>query len=225
MSEITIYHGSPQIVIPKFGEGKAYNDYGQGFYCTENLELAKEWACSQDSDGYANRYSLKMDGLTVLDLNSYEFNIMNWLAILLDNRKFTIAEGLPQAAKRYILDNFLPEYKSFDIIKGYRADDSYFAFANDFVNNSLSMSDLKEAMMLGKLGEQIVLKSKRSFDAINILEPIPADCSEYYAKYFERDNQARAQYKEIASHVFSPDEVYAIDLIRSNVKNGDARLQ
>lgn len=224
MNEIIIYHGSPQIVVPKFGGGKTYNDYGQGFYCTENLELAKEWACAQDSDGYANRYSLNMEGLTVLNLNSPEFSIMNWLAILLDNRKFTIAEGLPQAVKRYILDNFLPEYKSFDIIKGYRADDSYFAFASDFINNSLSLSDLKEAMVLGKLGEQIVLKSKRAFDAINILEPIPADCSEYYAKYFERDNQARAQYKEIASHAFSPDEVYAIDLIRSNIKNGDARL-
>ena len=105
-----------------------------------------------------------------------------------------------------------------DIVIGFRADDSYFAFANDFVNNSLSLSDLKEAMMLGKLGEQIVLKSKRAFDAINILEPIPADCSEYYAKYFERDNQARAQYKEIASHAFSQNEVYVIDLIRNNIK-------
>ena len=39
--EITIYHGSQQIVdVPKFGIGKKYNDYGQGFYCTENNELA-----------------------------------------------------------------------------------------------------------------------------------------------------------------------------------------
>ena len=44
MKTITIYHGSPNIVTTVFGEGKAYNDYGQGFYCTENLELAKEWA-------------------------------------------------------------------------------------------------------------------------------------------------------------------------------------
>ena len=42
--KIIIYHGSQQIVEkPRFGIGKKYNDYGQGFYCTENIELAKEF--------------------------------------------------------------------------------------------------------------------------------------------------------------------------------------
>ena len=51
--DITIYHGSQQIVeVPKYGVGKTYNDYGQGFYCTENIELAKEWACPVKNDGY-----------------------------------------------------------------------------------------------------------------------------------------------------------------------------
>lgn len=36
MNEIIIYHGSPQIVVPKFGEGKTYNDYVQG-YQEQNL--------------------------------------------------------------------------------------------------------------------------------------------------------------------------------------------
>lgn len=224
MNAITIYHGSQNIVIPVFGEGKPYNDYGMGFYCTESLELSKEWACSHDSDGYANRYILELDGLSILNLNGPEFNILNWLAILLDNRKFTIAEGLPREAAKYITSNFLPEYKSFDIIKGYQADDSYFSYANDFVNNSLSLSDLKEAMTLGKLGEQIVLKSRRAFAAVTTVSTIPADRNEYYARYFRRDSEARAKYKEIASHPFSPDEIYVIDLIRGNVKNGDARL-
>lgn len=69
MNAITIYHGSQNIVIPVFGEGKPYNDYGMGFYCTESLELSKEWACSHDSDGYANRYILELDGLSILNLN------------------------------------------------------------------------------------------------------------------------------------------------------------
>ena len=156
MDAITIYHGSPSIVTPVFGEGKTYNDYGQGFYCTENLELAKEWACSQDSDGYANQYFLNLENLKVLYLNGPQYNILNWLAILLENRKFSIAEGLPHEAREYILETFLPEYKSYDIIKGYRADDSYFSYARDFISNTLSLGDLKRAMMLGKLGEQIV---------------------------------------------------------------------
>ena len=211
-------------MTPVFGEGKAYNDYGQGFYCTENLELAKEWACSQDSDGYANQYILNLESLKVLYLNGPQYNILNWLAILLENRKFSIAEGLPHEARDYILETFLPEYKSYDIIKGYRADDSYFSYARDFISNTLSLGDLKQAMMLGKLGEQIVLKSARAFESITKGEIIPVERSEYYARYCERDRMAREKYKEITSHRYSLDELYAIDLIRGGIKNGDPRL-
>lgn len=224
MESIVIYHGSPRIVTPVFGEGKAYNDYGQGFYCTENLELAKEWACSQDSDGYANQYVLNLEGLNVLNLNGPQYNILNWLAILLENRKFAISDGLPQEARKYILETFLPEYKSFDVIKGYRADDSYFSYARDFISNTLSLKDLKQAMMLGKLGEQVVLKSERAFGAITKGEVFAADRNEYYAKYSERDRVARENYKEISSHVFSLDEIYVVDLIRGGIKDGDPRL-
>ena len=87
---IVISHGSPKVIEqPVFGEGKLYNDYGRGFYCTEHAELAKEWACSSDNDGYANHYQLDMTGLTVLNLNKPDYNILNWLAILLENRKLT----------------------------------------------------------------------------------------------------------------------------------------
>ena len=45
-----IYHGSKDIIkIPLYGYGKKYNDYGLGFYCTENIELAKEWAVDIDN--------------------------------------------------------------------------------------------------------------------------------------------------------------------------------
>ena len=41
MSKLILYHGSPDIIqVPVFGKGKSYNDYGNGFYCTEHLELA-----------------------------------------------------------------------------------------------------------------------------------------------------------------------------------------
>ena len=224
MDNIIIYHGSPNIVTPVFGEGKAYNDYGLGFYCTENLELAKEWACSQDSDGYANQYILNIESLNVLYLNGPQYNILNWLAVLLENRIFSIAEGLPREAKKYIMETFLPDYKSYDIIIGYRADDSYFSYARDLISNTLSLGDLKQAMMLGKLGEQVVLKSERAFEALTKSEIIPADRSEYYARYCERDRMARENYREISSRAFSQDEIYVIDLIRGGIKNGDPRL-
>jgi len=61
--KLDIYHGSDHIIEqPQFGAGKAHNDYGRGFYCTEHEELAKEWACSADSDGYANRRQAESNG-------------------------------------------------------------------------------------------------------------------------------------------------------------------
>ena len=219
--KIDIYHGSDHIIEqPVFGAGKTHNDYGWGFYCTEHAELAKEWACSSDSDGYANHYQLDMTGLTVLNLNRPEYNILNWLAILLENRKFNVVEGLPQRAKAYLLENFRVDYKKYDIIIGYRANDSYFSYAGDFVNGTLSLSDLSEAMRLGKLGEQVVLKSKKAFDALTFVEAIEAPSEEYFAKYKSRDEQARDRYRQIASKPLAENEIYVIDIIRNNWKNG-----
>ena len=222
MSEvIDIYHGSVnRIEKPMFGEGKIYNDYGRGFYCTEHAELAKEWACSADSDGYANHYRLDMTGLKLLNLNGSEYNILNWLAILLENRKFNVSGGLPQRAKAYILENFKVDYKKYDIIVGYRANDSYFSYAGDFVNGTLSLSDLSEAMRLGKLGEQVVLKSKKAFETLTFVEAINAPREEYFAKYRQRDEEARGKYRKIAAKPMAEDETYVIDIIRNNWNNG-----
>ena len=218
---IDIYHGSPKVIEqPVFGAGKVYNDYGRGFYCTEHAELAMEWACSSDSDGYANHYQLDRTGLKVLNLNTPEYNILNWLAILLENRKFNVAEGLPQRARTYILENFKVDYKKYDIIIGYRANDSYFSYAGDFVNGTLSLSDLSEAMRLGKLGEQVVLKSKKAFDALTFVEAIKAPRKEYFAKYRQRDEEARGKYRQIAAKPMAENEIYVIDIIRNNWKNG-----
>ena len=107
-------------------------------------------------------------------MNGPEYNILNWLAILLENRKFNVAEGLPQRARAYLLENFKVDYKKHDIIIGYRANDSYFSYAGDFINGTLSLSDLSEAMRLGKLGEQIVLRSKKAFEALTFIESIAA---------------------------------------------------
>ena len=189
---IHIYHGSVNIVErPVFGEGKPYNDYGRGFYCTEHVELAKEWACSSNSDGYANHYLLDMGELRVLNLNDPKYNILNWLTILLENRKFNVADGMPQRAKAYLLENFKVDYKSYDIIIGYRADDSYFSYAGDFINGTLSLRDLSEAMRLGKLGEQVFLKSKKAFEALTFVDAIKAPREIYLAKYKSRDEDAR----------------------------------
>ena len=69
MSKITLYHGSPERVEqPLLAKGKLTNDYGQGFYCTENVELAKEWASAGNNNGVANCYELDTDDDTFINL-------------------------------------------------------------------------------------------------------------------------------------------------------------
>ena len=71
-----LYHGSENIIEkPVYGKGARYNDYGKGFYCTENIELAKEWACPVKNDGYSNKYILHIDGLNLMHLTKGKFNI------------------------------------------------------------------------------------------------------------------------------------------------------
>ena len=123
-NDLTIYHGSQQIVeVPQFGVGKPYNDYGQGFYCTESSELAKEWACPVKNDGYCNCYELHLDDLQMMRLTHGEFNILSWLAILLTHRRFDISSPVAQGARDYILSHFLPDTSGVDVMIGYRADD------------------------------------------------------------------------------------------------------
>lgn len=45
---------------------------------------------------------------------------------------------------------YLPKnYRSYDVIVGYRADDSYFSYAMDFAMSNLSLEGLSDAMFLG----------------------------------------------------------------------------
>lgn len=167
--EKRLYHGSQFIIQkPEYGKGARHNDYGKGFYCTEQIELAKEWACAKQGDGYANIYDLDFNGLNVLNLNDGHYNILNWLALLADNRTYWQNGSIAEEAKSYIKENFLPDISSYDVIIGYRADDSYFAFAQDFVAGVISMQKLAHAMKFGQLGEQIVLKSKKLLNRLRI---------------------------------------------------------
>lgn len=67
------------------------------------------------------------------------------------------------------------QYQKYDVIIGYRADDSYFSFAQDFLNNAISLRKLSRAMNLGKLGLQTVLKSERAFAQITFQQAFLAE--------------------------------------------------
>lgn len=215
--KLILFHGSHEVVVkPCFGKGNTKNDYGRGFYCTENEELAKEWACPGESYGFANKYSMDIEGLSLLDLGSSGINVLGWLAILLENRDFMPSAGLPSQARDFLLENFLPEYKGYDIIKGWRADDSYFAFARAFLNGTISVGQLEKAMKLGNLGEQIVLKSPEAFDALEFQLAIPCSAEVWNVRRYVRDSAARSSFRKmLTSPAESASEKYIIDIMRN----------
>lgn len=222
---IRLYHGSENIIEqPLYGRGSSRNDYGKGFYCTESLELAKEWACSKGSDGFANAYNLQMTGLNVLRLNRPPYNVLNWLAVLADNRTYWEKNSISENAKNYLKENFLIDLSSYDIIIGYRADDSYFSFAKNFVSNAISLPQLQGAMRLGKLGEQIVLRSEQAFRQITFIEAMPAEANEYYAKKAARDREAQKEYRNRVRSQSNTNELLMIDIMREGITDGDERL-
>lgn len=222
-----IYHGSPEIVeVPTYGLGSDKNDYGRGFYCTENIELAKEWACPTVKNGFSNKYEFDLSDLNVLYLNKEGYNILNWIAILLDNRIFPKRSPIAKQASKYILSEFLPDISGYDVIWGYRADDSYFTYAKDFLNNGISVNQLSQAMRLGELGEQIVLMTPKAFEKILFIEYEIADGSIYYPKRMEREDRAKRAYLNNHGMDFeiSSDDLFVRDILSEKVKNNDPRL-
>lgn len=225
--EKIIYHGSHKIIEhPTYGVGSPNNDYGLGFYCTEYVDLAKEWACDQLSGGYANKYSIDMSGLKILNLNSKEYNIIHWVSVLLKNRKVTLTSDIEQEGMYYILDNFPVDTESYDVIIGYRADDSYFSYARDFLSNTITVKRLTQVMRLGNLGNQIVIKSKLAFSRLQFLGYEVAPQEIHYPLRKKRDELARSAYlSNRKGSALSSESMLLIDIIRGGIKADDPRLQ
>lgn len=222
-TKLTLFHGSEKIIeTPTFGEGKKNNDFGLGFYCTESEELAKEWAVSSLRDGFANWYILDTEYLNILNLNSPDYTILNWIAMLVEHRLFSIKTPVARRAKKYLIDNFGINVNAYDLITGYRADDSYFDYAESFLNNAISVEQLAKAMRLGKLGEQVVLKSKFAFSKIQYEGFNVAEKEEFYVLRKSRDDEANQLYLEMLEE--ESDGLYIQDIIRGGIKNDDPRI-
>ena len=220
---ITIYHGSSQVVdTPTFGLGRRNNDFGMGFYCTESNDLAKEWAVSSLRNGFSNRYTLDTEYLKTLNLNSPDYTILNWIAVLIEHRLFSIKTPIARRAKQYLIEHFGINVNAYDLITGYRADDSYFDFAEAFLNNTITVEQLSRAMRLGKLGEQIVLKSKFAFSKIRYEGFEVAEKDRYYVLRKARDLEANQTYLNIQEE--EVDGLYMQDILRGEISNDDSRI-
>jgi hypothetical protein len=220
---MTIFHGSDKIIRqPVLGGGKKNNDFGYGFYCTQSESLAKEWAVSDLRDGFCNRYVLDTHYLNVLHLNTPEYTILNWIAVLVEHRLFSLKTPVARRARQYMIEHFSVNINAYDVIVGYRADDSYFDYADAFLNNSITVEQLARAMQLGKLGEQIVLKSQFAFSQLEFTGFDVARRDDYYNQRKKRNADANRCYLTILDE--ETDGLYIQDIIRGGITNDDPRI-
>ena len=216
MMSIELYHGSPVVVeMPMLHAGKLHNDYGQGFYCTLDRNLACEWACKNStSTGYVNSYTLDTDGLCVLNLDEAESGVLTWAATLMRFREVNFPAGVDVTGVEKFIDTYACDLRGVDVVQGYRADDSYFDIVRAFVGNRLSVSGLEQALHLGDLGKQFVLKSERAFLNLSFLDAHPVEGSTWYAKRSSRNKHACDIFRNC---VLSRDDVHGtffLDILR-----------
>ena len=199
MGKIILYHGSPnKVVVPQFGFGEGKHDYGKGFYLTENIELAKEWAvCRPDeTNGWVHKYELETDDLKILDFQ--EHNILSWLAELMKHRDASDSRRYKVLSKKFIAEYGI-DTSDYDVIKGWRANASYFYIAKEFVRDNIDIEILEELLSLGGLGIQYCIKSELAYSKLAEVEDglISVDYSEFNEKYNERDIIARKRMREL----------------------------
>lgn len=185
MSKLILYHGSPnRVIVPKFGFGEDRHDHGRGFYLTENLELAKEWAvCRPDeTNGWVHKYELEMDGLNILDFQKYD--VLSWLAELMKHRDAADSRRYKMLAQKFI-EKYGIDTCGYDVITGWRANASYFYIAKEFVRDNIDIEILEELLSLGGLGIQFCIKSERAFAQLSEVEQdiMSVDYSEFNDRY------------------------------------------
>ena len=112
-------------------------------------------------------------------------------------------EYLPSNTRHLVIKQFIEKYgidtEGYDIIKGWRANASYFYIAKEFVRDNIDLDILSELLSLGGLGIQYCLKSEEAFLRLKELsdELITVDYGEFNEKYNQRDVSARRKMREL----------------------------
>lgn len=201
MDKIILYHGSPnKVVVPQYGLGEGKHDYGKGFYLTENVELAKEWAvCRPDeTNGWVHKFELDTKDLKILDFQQH--NVLSWLAELMKHRDASDTKRYKLLSEKFI-EKYGLDTGNYDVIKGWRANASYFYIAKEFVRDNIDIEILEELLSLGGLGIQYCVKSELAFSRLTEIEDglVYVDYTEFNDRYNERDVNARKNMRELVN--------------------------
>lgn len=199
MDKIILFHGSScETVTPTFGLGNEKHDYGMGFYLTESIELAKEWAvCRPDeTNGWVHKFEFDTEGLKVLDFQ--QINVLAWLAELMKHRDASDTKRYRVLAQKFI-DKYGVDTSGYDVIKGWRANASYFYIAKEFVKDNIDIDILEDLLSLGGLGIQYCIKTEKAYAKLREIDGslLPVDYAEFNERYNERDTTAREKMRQL----------------------------
>ena len=199
MEKVILFHGTPaETVVPTYGLGDEKHDYGKGFYLTEDIELAKEWAvCRPDKqNGWVHKFALELDGLRILDFQ--KLDVLAWIAELMRHRHASDSKRYRVLSAKFI-DRYGVDTEGYDVIKGWRANASYFYIAKEFVRDNVDVDILEDLLSLGGLGIQYCLKTPKAYE--NLEEDydgiIKVDYDEFNVKYNQRDAVARDKMRSL----------------------------
>ena len=127
------------------------------------------------------------------------------------------------AAYHYLKSRFSVNVDAYDVVIGYRADDSYFDFAEAFLNNSISVEQLSVALRLGKLGEQVVVKSQEAFGRLKFTGFSTAAAALYYPRRQARNDSANREFEGLLSkNAFNG--LYMNTILAQRIGNDDERI-
>lgn len=215
-----IYHGSKVVIKePNFKGSSELNDYGPSFYLTKDLEAAKSWACKNDSVGVVNEFEIRdqsFNSLKILDLtNKTKFSVLNWMAILMHFRQLDVSFIKNNELTLNWLKKYYIDVNNYDVIIGFRADDSYFRFPLRFISNDLAFEDLEDVFLSGELGVQYAFMSKRAIKMLKFQNAIECD-SNYLGHYYSIVSKASKEFDELLNRPRDPNKKYILDLMRED---------
>ena len=217
---MNIYHGSKEkIKTPQVNGSNPTNDYGPSFYLTVDLNAAKSWACRNDSLGIVNKYTInskKFHDFKILDLtNKDKYSVLNWLAILMHFRTLDSSFKRNNEATLKWLEKYYVDVSQYDVVIGFRADDSYFRFPIRFVSNDLAIEDLERVFLSGNLGIQYAFMSKKAIGSLKFVDAIECDDS-FLGHHYSIVADASKMFDEILSSPRDPKKTYILDLMRKD---------
>lgn len=220
MDRIVLYHGSENVVEkPSYGLEDDHSDYGNAFYCTRDIYAAKEWANKRTTNGYVNKYTFDGRGLRVLDLtNKSTYNVLHWFAILMHYRNLDpVFANDYKKELDYLENHYYIDISQYDVVIGFRADDSYFRFPLMFIRSEIRLEKLETIYNLGYLGIQVAIISEKAYSKLKYVESISVEPI-YKEKYRDRIILADERFNQIAKEERFLDGTRLIDLVKQDDK-------